>query len=63
MRDAVRGVTPLRSTRMREHAYHFSVHFRVGRCLYRHAIHRKEKLKLRMIRSVKFYACGPIPRA
>jgi hypothetical protein len=30
MRGAVRVVTPLRSIRMRERAYNFSVHFRVG---------------------------------
>jgi hypothetical protein len=29
MRSAVRGVTPLRSTRMRERAYNFSAHFKV----------------------------------
>jgi hypothetical protein len=46
---------------MRERAYNFSVHFRVRRgapyynkyCLYRHATRRKQKLKLRMTRSVK----------
>jgi hypothetical protein len=31
MRSAVRDVTPLRSIRMRELAYNFSAHFRVGR--------------------------------
>jgi hypothetical protein len=31
-------------------------------CPYRHATRRKQKLKLRVIRSVKFHACGPIPR-
>jgi hypothetical protein len=29
-RGAVRGVTPVRSIRMRELAYNFSAHFRVG---------------------------------
>jgi hypothetical protein len=32
-------------------------------CLYRHATRRKQKLKLLIIRSVKFYACGLNPRA
>jgi hypothetical protein len=31
MRGAVRGVTPLRRIRMRERAYYFNAHFRVGR--------------------------------
>jgi hypothetical protein len=57
---------------MRERAYNFSDHFRVGLgthtvftidSLYSHATRRKQKFKLRMIRSVKFYACGSIPRA
>jgi hypothetical protein len=69
MRGAVRGITPLWSS-MRERAYNFSAHFRVGRalapyctndCLY--ATRRKQKLKIRAIPSVKFHACGPIPRA
>jgi hypothetical protein len=30
--------------------------------LYRHATHRKQKLNLRMIRSVKVHACGHNPR-
>jgi hypothetical protein len=30
MRGAVRGVTPLRRIRMRERAYNFSAHFRIG---------------------------------
>jgi hypothetical protein len=30
MRGAVRGVTPQRSIRMRERAYNFRAHFRVG---------------------------------
>jgi hypothetical protein len=56
MRSVVRGVTPLRSIRMRERAYNFSVHFRVGRgartvlyyndCLYRHATRRKQIQKV-----------------
>jgi hypothetical protein len=29
--DAARGVTPVRGIHMRERAYNFSVHFRVGR--------------------------------
>jgi hypothetical protein len=28
-------------------------------CLYRHATRRTQKLKLRVIRGVKFHACGP----
>jgi wyosine [tRNA(Phe)-imidazoG37] synthetase (radical SAM superfamily) len=48
MRGAVRA---LRSIRMRERAYNFSAHFRVGRsactndCHYCHATRRKLKLK------------------
>jgi hypothetical protein len=54
MRGAVRGVTPLRSIRMRERAYNFSAHLRVGRGArgyftndrqYCHATRRKLKLK------------------
>jgi hypothetical protein len=54
MRGAVRGVTPLRSIRMRERAYNFIAHFRVGRgvrtdctndCQYCHPTCRKLKLK------------------
>jgi hypothetical protein len=32
-------------------------------CLYRHATHRKQKPQPRIIRSVKFHACGPNPRS
>jgi hypothetical protein len=68
---AVRAIIPVRGIRMRELAFNFSVHFSVRRgapyctndCQYRNATRRKQKLKLRMIRSVKFYACGLIPRA
>jgi hypothetical protein len=68
MRGDVRGVTPLRSIRMRERA-NFSAHFGAGRtvctnnCLNRHAIYRKHNHKLRIICNVKFHACGSTPRA
>jgi hypothetical protein len=71
-RDAMLDVTSVRSIHMRERAFNFSAHFRVwtGRT------HRiilmivytvtqpveNWNSKLRMIRIVKFYACGPIPR-
>jgi wyosine [tRNA(Phe)-imidazoG37] synthetase (radical SAM superfamily) len=54
MQDAVRGVTPLQSIRMRERAYNLSAHFRVERaqapyctndCQYCHTTRRKLKLK------------------
>jgi hypothetical protein len=53
MRSAVRSVTLLRSIRMRERAYNFRAHFRVGRgipyctnyCQYYHATRRKLKLE------------------
>jgi hypothetical protein len=46
----MRGVTPVQSIRMRERAYNFSAHFRV----------ENQNSKLRIIRSVKFHACGPM---
>jgi hypothetical protein len=60
MRGAVRGVTPLRNTRMRE--YNFSAHFRIGRgarivlTIDNTVTQPLENWnsKLRMIRSVKF---------
>jgi hypothetical protein len=69
MRGAVRGATPLRNIRMCERAYNFSFHVKVWRgarndCRYRHATRaKKQKLKLRIIRSVKFHVSGPILRA
>jgi hypothetical protein len=58
---AVRGDTPLR-----ERGYNFTdgahAPYRTNDCLYHHAIRRKQKLKPRMIRSVK-HACKPNPRA
>jgi hypothetical protein len=65
IRNAVRGVTPLRIILMRERAHNFSAHldsdgahapYCTNDCLYRHATRRKQKLKLRMIRSVYTYA-------
>jgi hypothetical protein len=66
MRDAVQGVTPVRGIRMSDRAY-FGVPilewdgahatYCTNDCLNRHAPRSKQKLKLRMIRSVKFYAC------
>jgi hypothetical protein len=56
----------MRDIRMRERAYNFSAHFRVGRgartVLYQRLSILSRNL-LRMIRSLKFYARGPIPRA
>jgi hypothetical protein len=67
MRGAVRGVTPLRSIRMRD--YNFSAHFRVGThapyctndCQYCHATRRKLKLET-AYHPQREIACGPIPR-
>jgi hypothetical protein len=68
----MRGVTPLRSIRicsnvptisvpiLKSHGAHAP--YRTNNCLYRHTTRRKQKLKLRMIRSVRFHACGPNPR-
>jgi hypothetical protein len=71
MRGAVWSVTPLRTIRMREYAYNFSAYFRIG-CGARTVLYLRlfipsrnpqKTVKLRMIRSVKFQACGPNPRA
>jgi hypothetical protein len=54
-------VTPVRGIRMRERSYNFSVHFRVergARTVFVYTVTKPtEKIKLRMIYSVKFYAC------
>jgi hypothetical protein len=76
MRGAVRGVTPLQSIRMRERACNFSAHFTSGGAPAPHCTNdcpikcntvtqpvENLNLKLRIIRSVKFHACGPIQRA
>jgi hypothetical protein len=66
MRDAI----PLQSIQVRERAYNFSARSRVGRgarivLTIVNTVTRLENWnsKLRIIRSVKFHAYGPIPRA